>query len=494
MTCEECRELLAGYYAHALTGEVFGEVLNHLQACPACHGEAEALRAEIKAELPCEECREQLPAFIKQELDEERTAKLQRHLNACQECTREHNETAKVLAVLDRASADPIVRIATTIVERAVAERASDIHIRHVDDHCRTYYRVDGVLREAIRTPDYVHEPLVDRFKAMAGLNVSERSVPQDGRLLVKLEGKELDLRVSALPSIAGESIVVRLLDRSQVRLSLDDICLRGAQREQVMGLLRRPTGLFIVTGPTGSGKTTTLYALLNALNHEGIHLMSIEDPVEYRLDDVTQVAVNRRVGLDYKTALRHCLRQDPDVIMCSELRDEETVELAIQAALTGHMVLSVLHTDDAVMALRRLLDLGAERFLLASTLVGATAQRLLRRLCPACREAAPPDETECCWLRSVGVTAAPAQVWHSRGCEECRHTGYRGRLAVYEVLEIDQELRDMLARGDDLREVERLAAGKLRPLAQAAADYVLSGETSMQEAARATSYLPRHE
>jgi general secretion pathway protein E len=445
--------------------------------------------------MNCEECRELLAPYLKAALDRSRQEDVREHLATCAGCAAEAEDTRQVLAVLDRASDDPAIRLATEAIERAYRDQASDIHLRALPDHGVVLHRVDGVLREAMRLEPEAHQALVDRFKLMAGMVVVERGMPQDGRILAKLEGKELDLRVSVVPSVGGESLVVRLLDRSMVRFTLDDVCLGGEHRQQVEELLHRPNGIMFVTGPTGSGKTTTLYALLHELNHPGIHIMSVEDPVEYRIDGITQVAVNRRVGLDFQTGVRHCMRQDPDVIMCGEIRDLETLELMAQVAITGHLVLSTLHTNDAVGVIRRLVDVGLqERFMIASTLLGATAQRLLRQLCRDCREEVAPTEQQLAWLREAGVAEAPERLWRAVGCAQCRSAGYRGRHAIYEVLVVDTELRDMIARGDDLRDVERAAARKLTPLKQAAAQCVLTGVTTVEEAARMASFMPRYD
>jgi len=258
--------------------------------------------------------------------------------------------------------------------------------------------------------------------------------------------------------------------------------------------MLHRPNGLIIVTGPTGSGKTTTLYAILQELNQPQVHVMSVEDPIEYLIEGVTQVPVNRRAGVDFRTAMRSIMRQDPDVIMCGEIRDRETAELCCQAALTGHLVLTTLHTNDAIKAVSRLLDIGIPRFVISSSLLGATAQRLLRKVCAECREEYVPDETELVWLREAGAVEVPERLWRGRGCETCRNTGYKGRLAIYEIFAMDQEvLTAMAVKEAPLEEVEKLAAAKMKSLKQAAAERIVAGQTTVAEAMRTLMFLPEY-
>ncbi|MBU0608449.1 MAG: Flp pilus assembly complex ATPase component TadA [Armatimonadetes bacterium] len=470
--------------------------------------------------MKCDTCRELLTAYLKGELEDQQAAEVEEHLTTCAECAKECEGARAVLCTLDAASEEPILRIASVIVEKAVERRASDIHIRmtqapggpdkmgdveglilaHSEHsqthtrHCKIFYRIDGVMHEAMRVPDYVHQPLVDRFKLLAGLSLAARDVPQDGRFWTEVGGKKLDLRVSVVPAVTGASAVIRLFDSSTVHLTLDDVYLVGEQRAQLDEMLHRPNGLIIVTGPTGSGKTTTLYAIMQELNRPEVHLMSVEDPVEYILEGVTQIHVNRQAGVDFRTAMRSILRQDPDVIMCGEIRDRETAELCCQAAMTGHLVLTVLHTNDAIKAVSRLLDIGIPRFVISSSLLGATAQRLLRKVCAECREEYVPDETEVAWLREAGVAEVPEKLWRGRGCETCRNTGYKGRLAIYEIFAMDQEvLTSMAVKEAPLEEVEKLAAAKMKSLKQAAAERIVAGQTTVAEAMRTLMFLPEY-
>jgi type IV pilus assembly protein PilB len=451
--------------------------------------------------MKCNTCRELLTAYLKAELEGARIAEVEEHLATCAECAKECEGARKVLAQLDSASEEPVMRLAARTVADAYKQRASDIHMRGG----KVMFRIDGVMREVTRLPEGVMPYVINRFKIMADLKLAERSVPQDGRYITEVEGKKLDLRISVVPAATGDSLVIRLLDSSCIRLSLDQVYLVGEQREQLDDLLHRPSGLIVVTGPTGSGKTTTLYAILQELNRPELHVMSVEDPVEYLIEGVTQVPVNRRAGMDFRTAMRSIMRQDPDVIMCGEIRDQETAELCCQAAMTGHLVLTTLHTNDAVGVIRRLLDIGILRFMITSSLLGATAQRLLRKLCTECKEeydpraeSSAPGLTQAAneqgWLQEVGVTELPEKLWRTKGCPACHGSGFRGRVAIYEVFTVDQDvLTAMAVKQAPLEEVEKLAATKVRPLKQAALERVLSGETTVAEAMRLLMFLPEY-
>ena len=440
--------------------------------------------------MKCDTCREMLTAYLKAGLEAAQEAEVEEHLATCAECTKECEGVRQVLAQLDAASDDSILAITSRTIEDAFRRRASDIHIRAG----KIFFRIDGVMQEVAHLPEDLTPFVIARFKLLGGLNVTTRDVPQDGRFITEIDGKQLDLRISAVPTATGESLVARILDRAVVCLTLDDVYFVGEQRAQLDDLLHRPNGLIVVTGPTGSGKTTTLYAILHELNKPPVHCMSVEDPVEYLIEGVTQVPVNRRAGVDFRTAMRSIMRQDPDVILCGEIRDRETAELCCQAALTGHLVLTTLHTNDAIKAIRRLLDIGIPRFVISSSLLGATAQRLLRRVCADCREEYVPDEAELAWLREAGVADVPEKLWRGKGCEMCRHTGYRGRLAVYEIFTMDQEvLTAMAVKEAPLDEVEKLAASKVKSLKQAALEKVLAGDVPVAEAMRTLMFLPEY-
>ena len=339
-----------------------------------------------------------------------------------------------------------MIRAVNRLIAQAVDARASDIHVEPTEDALIVRFRVDGVLREAARLPMAMRAPLVSRVKVMANLNIAERRLPQDGRMRVAVRGHEIDLRVATAPSIHGESVVMRILDRSKLALDFATLGFDGALAERLREAIRRPHGMVLVTGPTGSGKTTTLYAALSELNSADRKLLTVEDPIEYRLSGVIQTQVNPGIGFTFGNALRSFLRQDPDVMMVGEIRDGETAEIAVQAALTGHMILSTLHTNTAAGAVTRLLDMKVEPFLLGSVLAGALAQRLVRRLCPECREPFAPDAAVVAALKLEG-----RPVFHRAvGCAACGGSGYAGRVALLEFLRVDDAIaRLILTRAD---------------------------------------------
>jgi len=341
------------------------------------------------------------------------------------------------------ADEQPVVRLVNRLTEEAVRKRASDIHIEPQERHIRLRYRVDGVLLTRGTLPEYVQAQVVSRIKIMANMDIAERRLPQDGSFQTRVDGRAIDVRVSTIPSFYGEKAVLRLLDKSAPIYDLDKLGLSAQNYEVLRRIIQRPQGIFLLTGPTGSGKTTTLYAILNQLNNEKVNVLTVEDPVEYQIAGITQMQVNVRAGVTFASSLRHFLRQDPDIIMVGEVRDQETARIAIQAALTGHLVLSTLHTNDAPGAITRLLDMGIEPYLVASALEGVAAQRLVRVLCPKCREADAAGAEE---LRARFGTAAPAGTYYlGRGCEFCNYTGYRGRVAIFEIAEMDDELRHLV-------------------------------------------------
>jgi len=321
---------------------------------------------------------------------------------------------------------------------------------------------------------------LVSRVKVMAKLDIAEKRLPQDGRITRKLGGREVDLRVSTIPSSYGERVVMRLLDKSAGRLNLTDLGLDDTLLQKVQSILSRPYGIFLVTGPTGSGKTTTLYAALSRLNDSQRNIMTVEDPVEYNIEGINQTQVNTKAEMTFAKGLRAILRQDPDVVMIGEIRDVETAAIAVQASLTGHLVLSTLHTNTAVGALTRLKDMGIEPFLLASSLLGVMAQRLVRKLCPHCKESHEADAQECDLL---GVEAAT--IYHAKGCEACNHTGYSGRQGIYELVQVDQQMRQLIHAQASEQEIEKLARQQGPSLQQNGFALVLQGVTSLEEVLR---------
>ncbi len=379
----------------------------------------------------------------------------------------------------------PIVRLVSLIISKAVRQRASDIHIEPQERHLRVRYRIDGLLVTVMTPPRHVQAAVVSRLKILANLNIAERRLPQDGRIQLRVDEKEVDIRVSTVPTVYGEKVVLRLLDRSNAMVVLDRLGLGADNRGRLEALVRRPHGIFLLTGPTGSGKTTTLYAILNTLNAPDRNILTIEDPVEYHIAGISQVAVNPRAGLTFAGGLRAFLRQDPDIIMVGEIRDGETAAIAVQAALTGHLVLSTLHTNDAPGAVTRLVDMGVEPFLVASTLLGAAAQRLVRVLCIECKErtALPPDVAARFGWR---LDDRPAAVYTARGCPACGHTGYRGRTAVFELMQTTPELQALIVRRAPDHELRAAAArAGMRSLLEDGAQRVLQGLTSAEELLR---------
>jgi general secretion pathway protein E len=356
----------------------------------------------------------------------------------------------------DMAFEAPVVRLVNLLVENAIDSRASDIHIEPFEDTLRIRYRVDGILFEQEAPPRRLQAAVTSRIKIMAEMNIAERRLPQDGRIRVTLRGRRVDIRVSTMPTVHGESIVMRLLDRSSVFLPLEQLGFGDKTARRFERLITLPHGILLVTGPTGSGKTTTLYGALDKINSPDRKILTVEDPVEYQLKGVNQIPVKSKIGLTFATGLRHIVRQDPDVILVGEIRDLETAEIAIQAALTGHLVFSTLHTNDAPGAITRLQDMGVESFLLSSVLEGVLAQRLVRRICQACREPIKPAPAD---LQLLGVDPdTSATLYRGRGCEECRGTGYRGRSAIYELFEITEEVRSLTLRRVATREIRRHA------------------------------------
>jgi general secretion pathway protein E len=356
----------------------------------------------------------------------------------------------------DMAFEAPVVRLVNLLIENAITAEASDIHIEPFEDTLRIRYRIDGILYDQEAPPRRLQAAVTSRIKIMAEMNIAERRLPQDGRIRVNLHGARVDIRVSTIPTVHGESIVMRLLQRSSVFLPLDKLGFPADTLTRFESLIKRPHGIILVTGPTGSGKTTTLYAALDKINSPDRKIITIEDPVEYQLKGVNQIPVKPKIGLTFATGLRHIVRQDPDVILVGEIRDLETAEIAIQASLTGHLVFSTLHTNDAPAAITRLQDMGVEPYLVASVLEAVLAQRLVRRICIACRVADTPSAAD---LDALGVTAGPnTRLFRGKGCEECRGTGYRGRMGIYELFPITEDARSLILRRAPARDIRQHA------------------------------------
>ena len=393
---------------------------------------------------------------------------------------------ADVARLRDMASEAPVIRLVNRMIERAVEQRASDIHIEPFEGRVRVRYRVDGVLREVESPADSLAAAIVSRIKIMARLNIAERRLPQDGRIKSVVRGKEYDLRISTTPSLHGESVVMRILDRDGAVLDFKALGFDDYTLKAYLSALERPHGILLVTGPTGSGKTTTLYTSLLRLNSPERKILTVEDPVEYQLDGVLQVQVKPDIELTFARALRSFLRQDPDILMIGEIRDLETAQIAVQAALTGHLVLSTLHTNDAAGAVARLMDMGIPDYLLTSTVNGVAAQRLVRRLCPHCREAAEPDAE---LLDRLGLRDnPPSALYRAVGCENCNGTGYAGRAALLEVLVMDDEMRRLVLQKADARQIEQAAVkAGMRTLYQDGLQKAVEGITSIEEVLRVT-------
>ncbi|GAA0850983.1 MSHA fimbrial ATPase MshE [Marinobacter szutsaonensis] len=382
----------------------------------------------------------------------------------------------------------PVVRLLKTLFEDAVQARSSDIHIEPDETVVRIRQRVDGVLQEQVMKEKRVNAALVLRLKLMAGLNISEKRLPQDGRFNVRVKGRSIDVRISTMPVQYGESVVMRLLDQSQGLLDLDSIGMPEELLQRFRRMIRKPHGMILVTGPTGSGKTTTLYGALSELNRPEVKIITAEDPVEYRLPRITQVQVHPRIGLEFADVLRAGLRQDPDIMLVGEMRDRETVEIGLRAAMTGHLVLSTLHTNDSISSAMRLIDMGAEPFLVSSSLLGVVAQRLVRRVCENCSAPYEPTEQERVWLETFDLDPLDREAGfvHGRGCYQCSNTGYKGRIGVYEMLEMNEPMLDTL-RQQDVSGFSKAARQSplYRPLGRCAMDYALRGVTTLEEVAR---------
>ncbi len=383
--------------------------------------------------------------------------------------------------LLDTADDAPAIRLINGIIADAARNGVSDIHIEPYDTGLVIRMRIDGVLRETLRMPPHVAPVVVSRVKVMARLDIAERRVPQDGRMGLTLGGKLLDVRVSTLPSRAGERVVLRILDKDNAGIDLDAIGMTPGMNKLLRDVLTEPNGIVLVTGPTGSGKTTTLYAALRLLNDGARNILTVEDPVEYAMDGIGQTQVNPKVGLTFAAGLRAILRQDPDTVMVGEIRDRETAEIAVQASLTGHLVLSTVHTNDAAGAITRMRDMRVEPFLLASTLRAVVAQRLVRRLCPVCKRPVRAGDTPAALL---GI-AADAQVWEPVGCPQCNGSGYKGRLGVFEAIRVDETIRRLINEGGDEGAIGAHAFAKGGRLQDAARALVEQGLTTPEEAVR---------
>lgn len=393
-------------------------------------------------------------------------------------------ELPKPEDLLEKQDDAPIIRLLNAMLSEAIKESASDVHIETFEDHVTVRFRVDGVLREILEPQRILAPLIVSRIKVMAKLDIAEKRLPQDGRITLRIAGRAVDVRVSTMPTSHGERIVLRLLDKQTARLDLAQLGMEEKSLALMKKLIANPHGIILVTGPTGSGKTTTLYAALTSLNNQTRNILTVEDPIEFDLPGIGQTQVNYKVNMTFAKGLRAILRQDPDVVMVGEIRDIETAQIAIQASLTGHLVLSTLHTNSAVGAITRLDDMGIEPFLLSSSLIGVLAQRLLRLLCPRCKKASNATAAECEILQVPENTT----IYRPTGCLHCRETGYSGRSGVYEFIAIDENLRAMIHARAGEQELKKYARTLFKSIRQDGYARVLRGDTSLEEVLRVTS------
>lgn len=412
-------------------------------------------------------------------------------LRVAEQYTREREEQTreKTVETVEESSVQqaPIVKLLAQIIEQAVHKRASDIHIEPMENQVRIRFRVDGVLHEAMRHDISLHAALIARIKIVSGLDISEKRRPQDGRATSIVDRQEYDIRVSILPTVYGEKVVMRLAQKKALTMDKRDLGFPDEELARFDQILKHPNGLILVTGPTGSGKSTTLYTALNELNVEGVNIITVEDPVEANLNGINQVQVNEKAGLTFGSALRSILRQDPDIIMIGEIRDQETAEIAVKASITGHLVVSTLHTNSSANTITRLANMGVEDYLIADSLVGVIAQRLVRRVCPACGVTTEADEAE---KKTLGITDLSKRVLirkpGHKECVRCGGTGYYGRVGIYEIMPVNAELRQAISRGDNADILENIALKNgMKTLRMSAVEYALKGITTVEEVRR---------
>jgi len=405
------------------------------------------------------------------------------------------SEISETADLLDETSDAPIIKLVNLLVSGAIKDRASDIHVEPYSGNLKIRYRIDGILYDILNLPRRIQSPLTSRLKIMAKLNIAEKRLPQDGRIELKIADRLVDVRVSVIPTAFGERVVLRILDKSVNILMLSDLGMHDERIKLLNRLIKSPYGILLVTGPTGSGKTTTLYAALSTINRSEINIITIEDPIEYQMDGVGQIQVNPKIDLTFAAGLRSIVRQDPDVILVGEIRDRETAEIAIQSSLTGHLVFSTLHTNDAASAVTRLIDMGIEPFLVTSSVVAIIAQRLVRLLCPHCKEAYTPDEGTLDNL-GLGISVLEKNVFYrKKGCNLCMQTGFRGRTAIFEILVVDDDIKRMVLKTSDANQINELAIKQgMITLQQDGIYKVLAGITTAEEVLRVTRSLARKE
>ena len=390
--------------------------------------------------------------------------------------------------LLDDTSDAPIIKLVNHIISQSIKARASDIHIEPYENSMKVRYRVDGILYELLSPPKWIQPALTSRIKVMSKMNIAEKRLPQDGRIGIKMGDQDVDVRISTIPTFFGERVVLRLLNKSNNLFKMSDLGLGAEKLQIVEKIVRLPNGIILVTGPTGSGKTTTLYAILTSINTPDINIITIEDPVEYQIKGISQIQVNPKIDLTFARGLRSVVRQDPDVMLVGEIRDLETAEIAVQSALTGHLVLSTLHTNDSASAITRLVDIGVEPFLISSSLIAVVAQRLVRILCNDCKEPFAPNETI---MESIGMIREQFMnhtIYRSKGCENCFHTGFRGRLGIFEIMVLEDNLKSLILKSHDSNLIKSEALkNKMITLRQDGLQKVLDGITTIEEVVRVT-------
>lgn len=395
-------------------------------------------------------------------------------------------EDVEVSSLLNMAEEAPVIRLVNSILSQAIQERASDVHISPEKTYVHIRFRVDGKLYEVPSPPKKMFLPIVSRMKILANLDIAVSRIPQDGRFTIKMNGREINVRASTIPTIHGENVVLRLLDSTSSVLTLEELGLSARDRIIIKRMINKPYGMILTAGPTGSGKSTTLYSMLRELNNPDTNIMTLEDPVEYRMEKIRQTQLNKKAGMTFSEGIKSILRQDPDVIMVGETRDRETAEISIQAGLTGHRVLSTVHTNDAAGAITRFIDMGIEPFLVSSVMLMTISQRLLRKVCPECKVSVKPSQKA---LDYWGIKdTKDANFVKGRGCSNCMDTGYKGRIGIYEILVMDEMVQDMVLNNCSARQITQAVkkAGKIKLLQESAAEKVFQGETTMKEAAAA--------
>ncbi|MBI1913638.1 MAG: Flp pilus assembly complex ATPase component TadA [Planctomycetes bacterium] len=427
--------------------------------------------------------REQIVEAINRHYGQSETESVDSMLSEFTDTAIDFTETESTSGNSFEDSDAPVVKLVNLIIQEAVSLRASDIHIEPFVDRVRVRYRIDGVLVERDSPPRRLLAPILSRIKIMASIDIAEKRRPQDGRIKMNLHGKHYDLRLSLLPTVHGQSAVMRILDRGSIQISIKELGFGEDDYKRFQGIIKRPNGILLVTGPTGSGKTTTLYAALNELNRPDRKIITAEDPVEYYLPGVNQVEVKHLIGLDFARIIRAMLRQAPNIILVGEIRDNETAEIAIQASLTGHLVFSTLHTNDAPSAITRMVDIGVQPFLVASSVIAIMAQRLVRIICPKCKE---PDEPPAHEIKAAGLTPdriAGAAFMRGRGCTHCNHTGYRGRLGIFELMKLNSTIREMTFKREPTQTIRRQARLLgMRTLLEDGVNKALKGITTLEE------------